>query len=111
MWKVDSSGEYSFSDGVDPSQAILFTPNPASQFAPQLWEHYRGKTLYTEEILVYARDETPFLDKHTRGALNLLESNNGVNGHRIYVEEWKRDGTMRRKGTFPKGVSVSFKIK
>ena len=108
MWKVDSSGEYSFSDGVDPSQAMLFTPNPASQFAPKLWGHFQGKTVDMEEILVYARDETPFLDKHTRGALNLLESENSVKGRQISVGEQKRDGMRRKKGTFPKGVSVSF---
>lgn len=108
MWKVDASGEYSFSDGVDPDQAILFTPNPAPQFAPQLWKRFREKTVDTDEILVYTRDETPFLDKHARNALRLLESETGIESRRIDVAEWKRDGTRRKKGTFPKGVSITF---
>jgi hypothetical protein len=28
MWKVDASGEYSFSDATNPDQQTLFTPEP-----------------------------------------------------------------------------------
>ena len=108
MWRVDAAGQYMFSDGVDPDQATLFTPNPGPQFAVELWTRFHGRTVDMEEILVYTEDESPFLDKHARAALKLLEAEEGVEGHRINVAEWKYDGTRRKKGTFPKGVSVDF---
>ena len=108
MWRVDASGRYSFSDGVNPGQATLFVPNPAPQFAPMLWKRFQGKNVDTQEVFVYTQDETPFLDKHARAALKLLESEKGIQGHRIYVSEWKSDGTKRRSGTFPVGVNISF---
>lgn len=108
MWKADETGEYSFSDGVDPAQATLFSPDAARDFAPSLWEHFQGQTVYWEQIQKHTRDHTAFLEKHARGALKLLERDGGVAGRTVRVAEKRADGTPRRKNTFPDGTRVTF---
>jgi hypothetical protein len=107
MWRLDATGEFRFSDGAVPEQAVLFTPEPAKDFAPALWEHFRGQSVYSEEVLQYTRDASPFLEKHARGALTLLESENGFNGMSVEVAKKKRDGSMRKSG-YPNGTKITF---
>ena len=107
MWKVDDSGAYSFSDGIDPRQAVLFGPNPGRDFAPELWQQFRGATIRSEKVLEHTRDETAYLEKHAREALKLLESD-GVDGKCISVAPTKADGNRRRKSTFPDGSTITF---
>ena len=108
MWKANESGEYSFSDGIDPGQAVLFKPDPANDLALALWSQHRGKNAYCEDILEYTRDHTAYLEKHARAALKILESHNGLEGKRISVAVAKRSGGVRRKGTFPDGTLITF---
>lgn len=108
MWKVDSSGDYSFCDGVNPDQMVLFSPNPGSDLVPILWKRFHGQTVDTEEVLLYTEDHTPFLDRHTRAAMKLMESEGGYEGRRIAVAERKLNDSKRRKGTYPKGTLVTF---
>ena len=107
MWKVDGSGAYSFSDGIDPRQATLFSPTPGRDFAPQLWQRFRGTTVPSETVLELTRDQTAYLEKHAREALTLLETD-GVDGKRISVASTKADGKPRKKRTFPQGASITF---
>jgi hypothetical protein len=103
MWKADESGQFRFSDGVNPDQLTVLRDDPAPKLAEALARNFRGKTVYSETILEYARDHTPYLDEHTRAALRLLEL-----AERIKGAERKRDGKPRRKRTFPEGVRVTF---
>ncbi len=107
MWKVDENGTYRFSDGVDPAQATLFSPTPASDCAPELWEQFHGETVLSEDALEYTRDHTAFLEKHARWALKRLE-NVDVGDKRINVAPKKKDGKPRKKGTFPTGAIITF---
>jgi three-Cys-motif partner protein len=107
MWKVDASGDYSFSDGVDPAQATLFGPTPDKDCAPGLWGRFRGTTVTSDEVLEFTRDQTPFLEKHSRGGLKLLE-NGDIGDKRIKVAKTKKDGKPRKKGTFPEGTVITF---
>lgn len=108
MWKADESGEFSFSDGVDPAQSTLFSPEAAREFAPFLWQQFKGQMVYWEEIQKYTRNGTPFLDKHARGALKLLEATKGVEGRTIRVARSKADGSLRKRNTYPSGTQVTF---
>ncbi len=105
MWKVDGSGEFSFSDGVDPSQAVLFRESPGESVAPVIHRQFSGQTVMSEQVLGYVMDYTAFLDTHTRAALKLMERESPP---RITVAEIKVDGTKRRRGSFPPGTLISF---
>ena len=108
MWKVNERGDYSFSDGVDPAQGVLFSANPGSLLAPVLWERFRARTVDAEDILEYTRDDTAFLEKHARAALKILESEGDFERHRIHVGEKKQNGTKRRRGSYPQGTIITF---
>ena len=106
MWKVDASGTYSFSDGADPSQQILFSPTPGADLAPRMSRDFRGRAVYAEEIYRHVSD-TAYLEKHARDALRILESTVAIS-ERIEVAAFKRDGTKRRSGSFPPDALVRF---
>lgn len=107
MWSVDGSGAYSFSDGIDPAQAVLFGATPGEDYAPALWSQFRGATVPSAQVLTYTRDKTAFLEKHARGALSLLEARN-VAGKCITVAPKKADGKPRRPGSFPPEAVITF---
>jgi three-Cys-motif partner protein len=107
MWRVDESGGFSFSDGLDPDQIVLFTSNPGTDLAPRLWNHFRGQNLDVADVYWHAQ-HTVFLEKHVRNALGLLEEGGCPRVGRIDVAEFKRDGTKRKKRTFPPGTMVRF---
>ena len=108
MWKVNSEGLFSFSDGIDPNQGILLSPTPERELAPILWEKFQGQTVLSGDVLEYTNNETAFLGKHAREALKLLESESGYNGLKIEVEDTKSDGKPRRKNTFPPEAVIHF---
>ena len=109
MWKADETGAFSFSDGVDPGQATLFSKDAPSDFAPQLAEHFDRQTVYWEHVRTYTRDATPFLDKHAHDALKLLEAEGGFKGYAIRVDETKADGMPRKRNTYPVGTRITFR--
>ena len=108
MWKADESGLFNFSDATDPKQGILFSPTPQKDLAPILGEKFKGETVFSDEVLGYTNDETVFLKKHAREALKLLESENGYKGYRIQVKSTKKDGSPRKRDTFPSGTTIRF---
>lgn len=107
MWKVDASGTYSFSDGADPNQRVLFSPTPGADLSPQLWRAFQGRTVYAEDVYRYV-SETAYLEKHAREALQALESAAPTAVERIEVDTAKRDGKRRRGRTFPPDVLIRF---
>ena len=108
MWKVDGSGGFSFSDGLDPNQTVLFTENPGDDLAPRLWNRFRGRTVDAVEVYRYAAEKTVFLKKHALAALSLLEAGSARPVGRIQVKAVKADGKARRPGTFPDGTIMRF---
>ncbi|MEZ5064314.1 MAG: three-Cys-motif partner protein TcmP [bacterium] len=108
MWKLDGSGEFSFSDGKDRDQEVLFTAEPEKGLAVLLVRRFSGETVRSEVVKEYARDETIYLEKHATAALKLLEAQGGFEGRSIKVESIKADGKPRRKNTYPIGTTISF---
>ena len=108
MWKADKSGLFRFSDATNPNQIVLFSPTPARDLAPILGNKFEDKTVNSEGVLGYTSEETPYLKRHAREALKLLESQNGHEGYGIRVESKKQDGSPRRKNSFPPGTIITF---
>lgn len=109
MWKADqTAGMFDFSDATNPEQPLLFSPTPQNDLAPILGKRFQGRSVDSKEVFRYTNDETIFLEKHARSALKLLESSNGYNDYKIQVELEKKDGTARKKGTFPSGITIKF---
>ena len=65
MWKVDESGEYSFSDATDPNQIVLFAKTPnIDKLKSQLVKQFGGKTATVEEIERFVVEKTAFRETH-----------------------------------------------
>lgn len=104
MWSVSKEGDFSFSDSTNPDQIVLFTKEDFGEdIFNVLKEKFNNKTVDVMELKNYVEDETAFLDKHLNQALRFAESSNF-----IAVNELKKDGQKRRKGSFPKGTIINF---
>ncbi|MBI4182726.1 MAG: hypothetical protein HY521_01865, partial [Proteobacteria bacterium] len=75
MWKVDESGEFTFSDSTDPNQLVLFEKEPKFEILRrQIVDRFRGGTVGIREIAQYVVSETAFCESHIRRhVLKLLE--------------------------------------
>jgi len=108
MWKVDRSGTYSFSDGTDPNQVVLFRADPAAALGPMLCAYFGNREVDVREVFRFTDGETAYLEQHARKALLALEDASADASERIQVRPLKRDGTPRRPRTFPAGTLVRF---
>ncbi|MBW7881188.1 MAG: three-Cys-motif partner protein TcmP [Caldilineaceae bacterium] len=104
FWRVDQESGYRFSDATNPDQLLLFENDPAPELARLLQMQFGGEAIYSSEIKKWVNDETPFIGKHTTGALKYLESRGDIS-----VEPIRRDGTKRRKNQYPGNALVRFK--
>ena len=105
MWKVDPMGDFRFSDATNPSQTLLFDGLPT---AAPLADDISARFCSTGQILVervesYVNEQSAYLGKHMREALQQLESEG-----RLRVAELKKDGKKRRAKTFPPDAIVTF---
>ncbi|NQU62156.1 MAG: three-Cys-motif partner protein TcmP [Rhodospirillales bacterium] len=65
MWKVDESGEFSFSDATDPNQLILFAKEPRfDKLQEQIVSHFQGLDTTVGEIEKFVICETAFREMH-----------------------------------------------
>lgn len=65
MWKVDRSGEFSFSDATDPNQAVLFGDEPRFDLLlTQIVDRFKGREVSVEEIELFVLSETAFRETH-----------------------------------------------
>ncbi|MEM7034638.1 MAG: three-Cys-motif partner protein TcmP [Chloroflexota bacterium] len=103
FWKVDASSGFIFSDQTNPNQLVLFEHDESAILAKEIYNHFLNRRVSVEHIEKYVEDETSFLSKHMRSALRQLETEN-----KIRVDEYKKDGNRRRKGSFPNTVTVQF---
>ena len=61
MWKVDESGEFSFSDATDPNQFVLFEKKPRYEILrKQLQRRFGGRVASVAEIEQFVLAETAF---------------------------------------------------
>ena len=103
FWKVDPDGYFRFSDATNPNQLVMFELDPSLTLAETLHQTYISQTVIVEQIQRFVEDQTPFLAKHMRSALKMLENN-----RQITVKPLKQDGKKRKTSTFPKNVIVTF---
>ena len=96
MWRVDESGEFTFSDATNPNQLVLIGKEPRYDFlAKQLQDHFRGREVELSKIEEFVLAETPFRETHYKRVLKALEFSNPPS---LNVVEGPKD---RRRGTFP----------
>jgi three-Cys-motif partner protein len=104
MWKVDPFGDFRFSDVTDPLQTLLFDAPTTAPLAQELSQKFRGTGQHPVSIIeTHVEDNTAYLSKHMREALQQLE-----NDQRLQVAELKADGKKRRAKSFPPDVLVTF---
>jgi three-Cys-motif partner protein len=75
MWKVDESGEFTFSDATIEGQMVLFEKKPRYDvLREQVLRRFRGKEATVGEIETFVLAETPFRETHyKRQVLKPLE--------------------------------------
>ena len=75
MWRVDESGEFTFSDATDPNQAVLFGNEPRFELLKhQILAHFGGRDASVEEVEHFVLTATAFRETHyKRQILRLLE--------------------------------------
>jgi hypothetical protein len=75
MWKVDKSGEFSFSDATDPDQAVLFGDQPRYELLrKQIVDQFKGQEPTRGDIEDFVLAKTAFRDTHYKQhVLKLLE--------------------------------------
>ena len=103
MWKVDETGRFCFSGRTDPSQTVLFKPEPDyGQLKNLIVGEFKGKEVPIEEIENFVVVETAFRETHFK--THILKSMEEVNPPEIRVVESERT----RKGEYPKGTIIRF---
>jgi len=103
MWRVDSEGDFSFSDATDPSQQVLFRAEHDKRLFDILSESFSGQTLEYSAMWQFVKDQTAFIERHLKQSLHYGETKS-----QLLVKDVKIDGKKRRKNTFPDGTIVTF---
>lgn len=105
MWRVDKEGDFKFSDATNPDQIIMFERDDFGEEVFGLIKKKFGTGKYNvANIRKFVENDTAFLTKHLNQALKYAEDNS-----LIEVDELKKDGSKRRKGTFPDGTILNIK--
>ncbi|HWX34125.1 MAG TPA: three-Cys-motif partner protein TcmP [Steroidobacteraceae bacterium] len=96
MWRVDESGEFTFSDATDARQLLLIGKEPRYDvLAKQLRDRFRGRAITRSEVENFVLAETPFRETHYKRALKALELSDPPALEVIAAPEG------RKRGTFP----------
>jgi three-Cys-motif partner protein len=104
MWKVDSEGDFRYSDATNPQQAVLFQADHSERLFTILERGFSRKTCTVRELREFVRNHTEYIDKHLSQALAF-----GVHLSMIDVEPIKLDGRKRIENTYPDDVVLTFK--
>ena len=73
MWKIDSSGEFSFSDATDPNQMVLFGKPALDILQKQIVERFRAQDTTVSEVEEFVLADTAFRETHYKKILRALE--------------------------------------
>lgn len=103
MWRVDSEGDFRFSDATNPDQQVLFQTQHDKDLFEMLSSSFTGQTVPVSRLKSFVQDETPYIDKHLVASLRFAEYSS-----RIAVRDTKSDGTKRRKNSFPDEAIITF---
>ncbi len=75
MWKIDSSGDFKFSDATDPRQSVFFVDEPQfGNLQAQIFERFAGKETTIGEIEEFVIAETAFRETHYKKILKEMET-------------------------------------
>ncbi len=65
MWKVDSSGDFMFSDATDPNQSVLFSGSPRFEYLEKLiLAKFKDREATVGKIEEFVLAETPYRETH-----------------------------------------------
>jgi three-Cys-motif partner protein len=103
MWKVDEEGDFRYSDSTNEYQTVLFHVDHAERLFNILKSLFPKRIISVEALRNYIRDNTMYIDKHLTFALQYGEEK-GL----LTVNTKKKDGSKRRKKTFPDGTLITF---
>jgi len=103
FWKVDPTSGYKFSDATNPNQLILFEDDHSGMLADLIASKFSDQEVIVETIRKFVEDDTAFTKSHMKKALLYLE-----NQDKIFINQIKKNGEKRRKGTFPDDVIITF---
>lgn len=102
MWRVDPSGDYSFSDATyNPNQTRLFEKEPNYALLKRIIiEKFKGEEVTIEDLEYFILVNTHFRETHYKTKiLRKMEKNNEI----------EVSSTNKRKaGTYPKGCIIKF---
>jgi hypothetical protein len=102
FWKVDPESGFHFSDATNPAQMILLSVDPSQDLVKLIEHQFSGKRTEVSIIQKFVEEETSYVAKHMRQALNIMEMEG-----KIKVDMLKSDGSKRSRG-FPENVIVTF---
>jgi three-Cys-motif partner protein len=102
FWKVDPESGFHFSDATNPAQMILLSVDPSQDLVKLIEHQFSGKRTEVSIIQKFVEEETSYIAKHMRQALNIMEMEG-----KIKVDMLKSDGSKRSRG-FPENVIVTF---
>ena len=105
MWKLDESGEFTFSDATDPNQMVFFAKQPGIEaLRKQLLERFTGQEATVGDIEEFVLAETAFRETHFKlQILKPLESANPPGLVVTYAPAGRRAGTYADKSIGIKG--------
>lgn len=96
MWKVDQSGEFSFSDATDPNQMVLFSNSPKfDDLEKRITARFAKQETSVGEIEEFVLAETPYRETHYKR--QVLKEQEEAKPPRIEIINAP---TNRRRGTF-----------
>lgn len=104
MWKVDDEGFYRFSDATDVNQTVLFQNDCKENIFTILKSEFGTDKIDVIDLKRYINNKTPYLEKHLKDFLRYAGDNNIIK-----IDELKKDGSKRRKNSFPDGVIIKLK--
>ena len=79
MWKVDPTGEFTFSDATNPNQFVLFIKEPQLDILQsQIVGYFQGKEASIQEIEDFVIEKTAFRETHYKKVLKGIEHGGGL---------------------------------
>ncbi len=95
MWRVDPSGDFTFSDATNQNQLVLFEKGPRSDILrAQIIDQFHGQEATVQEIEDFVIEKTAFRETHYKKVLKEIE-------HAYLARlEVINPPVTRRKGTY-----------
>jgi three-Cys-motif partner protein len=97
MWKVDESGEFSFSDATNPNQLVLFEKEPRFDvLKKQILDRFAGQDVTVADVETFVLAETAFRETHYKS--QVLKPLELADPPLLEVVDARKG---RRRGTYP----------